>query len=68
MINSKIQNQLNKILKTIKEEHIQKIVVGAVIFLKPKSVLLLKRKSNDFMGGLIVFLGSIIPAASPNAK
>ena len=26
MINSKIQNQLNKILKTIKEEHIQKII------------------------------------------
>lgn len=53
MINDEIQSQINKILKTIKEEHIQKIVVGAVIFLKPKSVLLLKRKSNDFMGGLI---------------
>ena len=53
MINKVPQTTLNKILEDIKNDEIQKIVVGAVILIEKDSPLLLKRKSDDFMGGLI---------------
>ncbi|MBR4927701.1 MAG: hypothetical protein IKY98_05180 [Alphaproteobacteria bacterium] len=41
------------IMQDIEKDGIQKIVVGAVIFLKENSPLLLKRTSDDFMGGVV---------------
>lgn len=48
-----LQETLGTILKNIEKDGIQKIVVGAVIFVKDNALLLLKRKADDFMGGLV---------------
>ena len=53
MINNISKNTLNDILKTLKQENIEKIVVGAVIVMGKNTTLLLKRRSDDFAGGLI---------------
>ena len=37
---------------TAKADGIEKIVIGAVIANKNGEILLVKRKSNDFMGGI----------------
>jgi 8-oxo-dGTP diphosphatase len=50
----KITNDaMQKIVNAIDNDRIKKIVVGAVITNSRKEVLLLKRVSDDFMGGLV---------------
>lgn len=54
MLENKInKNLLDNILHQLRQDNIQKTVVGAVIFIDEKTPLLLKRKSDDFMGGLV---------------
>lgn len=43
----------DRIIEEIKKDEIQKIVVGAVVCLKENSPLLVRRASDDFMGGLV---------------
>ncbi len=44
---------LNNIEKDLLKDGIEKIVVGAVIFLSQETPLLLRRTASDFMGGLV---------------
>lgn len=44
---------LNNIEKDLLKDSIEKVVVGAVIFLSQKTPLLLRRTASDFMGGLV---------------
>ena len=47
------ENELNEIMDQIQTDKIQKIVVGAVIDMGDNNFLLLKRRSDDFMGELV---------------
>lgn len=54
---------LKNIMQDIKKDGIQKIVVSAVIFLKENCPLLLKRTSDDFMGGLVEIPGGTMESS-----
>lgn len=45
------KNLIEKLTRKAKEDNVKKIVVGALI-LKSKKLLVLKRKDEDFMGGI----------------
>lgn len=51
---------LSKLLAKIKEDKIDKIVVGAVILNEKQEVLLLKRAEHDFMGGLVELPSGVV--------
>ncbi len=53
MQNNVSKEVMIKIYQDIKQDGIQKVVVGAVIDMGEKQPLLLKRTSDDFMGGLV---------------
>ena len=47
-----VQTELQQIIMNIHRDNIQKIVVAAVVLIN-NAPLLLKRTTNDFMGGLV---------------
>lgn len=54
MIENNISEKiLNNIEKDLLKDGIEKVVVGAVIFLSQETPLLLRRTASDFMGGLV---------------
>ncbi len=53
MKNNISKEVMDNIYKNIESDNIQKVVVGAVIDMGNDKILLLKRSSDDFMGGLV---------------
>lgn len=51
--NNVSEKTLNNIEKDLLKDGIEKVVVGAVIFLSQETPLLLRRTASDFMGGLV---------------
>ncbi len=48
-----LSTEINQLMKSIQQDNIQKIVVGAVVEMQPRTPLLLRRTSDDFMGGCV---------------